>query len=84
MTPPRSSTATLIAALRILARDIRSDDGIANAAIDEAADRLEQMRADLAVVLPAISAASGKASRRTATGKALRAAANRLAREVLA
>ena len=39
----RSSTETLIAAMRILARDIRSTDGIANAAIREAADRLEEM-----------------------------------------
>ena len=39
----RSSTETLIAALRILARDIRSTDGIANAAIREAADRLKEL-----------------------------------------
>ena len=36
-----SSTQTLIEALRILARDIESGDGIANACIAEAADRLE-------------------------------------------
>lgn len=39
----KSSTETLIVALRVLARDIQSDDGIANAAIAEAADRLEEM-----------------------------------------
>ena len=39
----RSSTTTLISALRILARDIKSDDGVANAAIAEAADRLEEL-----------------------------------------
>ena len=39
----RSSTETLIAALRVLARDIQSDDGVANAAIAEAADRLEEL-----------------------------------------
>ena len=37
---PRSDTPTLIEALRILARDIESDDGVANAVIAEAADRL--------------------------------------------
>lgn len=31
----------LVSALRILAQDIQSDDGVANAAIAEAADRLE-------------------------------------------
>lgn len=39
----RSTTDTLIKALRILARDIESGDGVANAAIAEAADRLEQI-----------------------------------------
>lgn len=39
MTTP---TETLINALRILARDIQSEDGVANAAIAEAADRIEQ------------------------------------------
>jgi hypothetical protein len=37
----KSSTETLITALRVLARDIESPDGIANAAISEAADRME-------------------------------------------
>lgn len=36
-----SSCETLIAAMRILARDIESADGVANCAIAEAADRLE-------------------------------------------
>lgn len=46
-----SSTHTLIAALRILAKDIPSQDGVANAAIDEAADRMVAMSRllDLAV-----------------------------------
>lgn len=39
----RSSTTTLISALRILARDIRSVDGVVNVAIAEAADRLEEI-----------------------------------------
>ena len=42
MKPYPSSTETLIRALRILAQDISSDDGVANAAIAEAADRLEE------------------------------------------
>lgn len=79
----RSSTATLIAALRILARDIDSDDGVANAAIAEAADRLEELRRDVAIVLPAISYAAGKHSRRTKAGREFRAASDRLAVEVL-
>lgn len=39
----RSTTETLIKALRILAEDIQSDDGVANACIAEAADRLEEL-----------------------------------------
>jgi ABC-type transporter Mla subunit MlaD len=35
---------TLIKALRILANDIQSDDGVANAAISEAANRLEEQQ----------------------------------------
>lgn len=44
----RSSTETLVAAMRILARDIQSGDGVANAAISEAADRLEELQASIA------------------------------------
>ena len=39
-TEPRTETWVLVAALRELARTIASDDGVANAAIGEAADRL--------------------------------------------
>ena len=39
----RSTTPTIIAAMRILAADIQCDDGIANGAIHEAADRLEEL-----------------------------------------
>ena len=41
---PRSSTSTLIAALRIIASKdyMQSDDGVAAMAIMEAADRLEE------------------------------------------
>jgi hypothetical protein len=41
---PRSSTDTLIRATRILAHDIRTDDGVANAALFEAAGRLEELQ----------------------------------------
>jgi hypothetical protein len=44
----KSSTETLIAAMRILARDIQSGDGVANAAISEAADRLAEQQAHIA------------------------------------
>lgn len=40
---PRSDTPTLIAAMWILSRDIQSEDGVANAAIAEAAMRLEEL-----------------------------------------
>jgi hypothetical protein len=40
-----TDTTTLIAALRILTRDIQSDDGVANSCIAEAADRIEQLDA---------------------------------------
>jgi hypothetical protein len=43
MTTPRSSTDTLIKALRILGRDIQSADGVANAVMFEAADRLYEL-----------------------------------------
>lgn len=47
----RSSTETLIEALRILARDIESQDGVANAAIAEAAERLDEFRRELLGIL---------------------------------
>lgn len=39
----KSKTTTLIEAMRILSRDIEIGDGIANMAILEAADRLQEM-----------------------------------------
>ena len=42
-----SSSATLVSAMRILANDIQSNDGVANAAIKEAADRIEQLEANM-------------------------------------
>lgn len=40
----KTDTLTLIKAMRRLANDIQSEDGVANAAIAEAADRLEELR----------------------------------------
>lgn len=42
----RTDTETLISAMRALAECIKSDDGIFNAAIREAADRLEELQAE--------------------------------------
>jgi hypothetical protein len=39
----RSTTETLISALRVLANDIESDEGVVEAALSEAANRLEEM-----------------------------------------
>ena len=43
----RAKTETIIQAMRILAEEIQSDDGVANAAISEAADRLEEQAAEI-------------------------------------
>jgi hypothetical protein len=40
----KTSTETLIKAMRILSSDIQSDDGVANVAIAEAAQRLEEQK----------------------------------------
>jgi hypothetical protein len=45
MTP--TPTPTLIRALRTLARDIHSDDGVANEVIDEAALRIEELQDEI-------------------------------------
>ena len=46
----KTTTQTLAAALRILANDIQSPDGVANAAILEAADRLGELMAQVEVL----------------------------------
>lgn len=43
MNPPRTDTAILARAMRLLSHDIQSDDGVANAAVFEAAERLEEL-----------------------------------------
>ena len=55
----KTDTATLIAAMRILARDIQSGDDVANAAIGEAADRLEELHHTLMVIESRTVAAIG-------------------------
>ena len=47
----RTDTETLIAALRILSRDIESGDGVANAAIAEGADRIEELNKENRILL---------------------------------
>jgi hypothetical protein len=43
--PRKTETLILAAAMDILARDIQSGDGVANAAIAEAAERLRELHA---------------------------------------
>lgn len=43
MSEHKSSDETLIAAMEILARDIQSGDGVANAAIREAGERIAEL-----------------------------------------
>lgn len=47
----KSSTPVIIGALRELANTIQSNDGVANAAISEAADRLEELEAQCSFLL---------------------------------
>jgi len=44
----RTSTETLIAAMRILSQDIQSEDGAANAAVAEAGERLAEQHMRIA------------------------------------
>lgn len=44
---PRTRTPILIAAMRLLAQEIQSEDGVANAAIAEAGDRLSELESQL-------------------------------------
>lgn len=84
MTIPRTPTSALVRALYVLGLEIDSPDGVANGVCHEAACRLGDLLDDIAIVLPAISVAAGKMSRRSKAGKTFRAAADRLAAEVLA
>ena len=53
----KTPTQTLAAALRILANDVESPDGVANAAIAEAAERLDELAAQVEVLKDAANAA---------------------------
>ena len=55
MKTPRTETAVLVTALRILERDIQSGDGVANAAIAEAADRLAELERENAALREALA-----------------------------
>lgn len=46
----RTETSTIVAAMRELARTVQCDDGVANAAISEAADRLAELDGERAVL----------------------------------
>lgn len=43
----KNNSKTLIKALRILSEDVQSDDGVANACIVEAANRIEELEAKI-------------------------------------
>ena len=43
----KTNSKTLIKALRILSEDVQSDDGVANACIAEAANRIEELEAKI-------------------------------------
>ena len=47
---PRTKTSTLVSAMRELARTVQCDDGVANAAIAEAADRLAELDGERTVL----------------------------------
>ena len=55
---PRTPTPVLQDALQILAVDIESEDGVANAAIAEAAIRLGELRDLLRAALPHVEASA--------------------------
>lgn len=80
----RSSTVDLIKRLEVIARDARAEASAIEACLVDASGRLRELHAALLVLAPMISAAAGKASRKSASGKAFRAAANVLIGEVLA
>ncbi len=46
----KTSTKIIADAMRILARDIQSDDGVANGAIMQAAERLEEQAKEIEVL----------------------------------
>ena len=75
----RAKTGTIIEAMRILAEDIQSEDGIANAAIREAADRLHEMNAETERLGRNIDMLKGQIARQSEEIARLRAALMRAA-----
>lgn len=59
MSEKHSSTIVLILAMHALARDIQSEDGVANAAIAEAGDRLAKLHRMVNHAYPIIKAHHG-------------------------
>lgn len=51
----RTNTETLVSAMRILARDVQSDDLVANSAIAEASDRLAEQQGQIKVMADLLS-----------------------------
>lgn len=54
MTPPKTPDSTLVSALRKLANDIQSSEGIAEAVLHEAADRIEAFSNSLEMIRDAV------------------------------
>jgi hypothetical protein len=73
----RTDTQTLIAAMRHLAATIQSDDGVANAAIAEAADRLDEMHAACKSAIQHIETIERMHGHELPEGEMLRAAIKR-------
>lgn len=59
MTAPQSSTLTLITALHILSRHIQSEDGVTNAALAEASNRMAKLHRMVNHAYPIIKAQHG-------------------------
>lgn len=56
MNAPHSSTITLTTTLFILSRDIQSEDGMANAALAEASNRMSKLHRMVNLAYPVIKA----------------------------
>jgi hypothetical protein len=64
----RSTTETLIAATRELAATIQCDDGVANAALSQVADRLAGLQADREALIDALQELADYSERITSRG----------------
>lgn len=50
----KTTDETLVSALRVLSRDVQCEDGVANAAIAEAADRIEALSSSIELIRDAV------------------------------